>query len=241
MDPLTRSRSIARRQRRRRLLLFCQHPIAQQRFRHLLSRASFEISIIDAPPLPAAHAAIRANLAVIDCGDAEAGLEWVRGLRAQRPELPLVVLLASADDALSCLLLRLGVKGVVTYRQAPHQLARAAGQVSAGRYYAPRELLGPFVESVLPELQTRASLQPEAAISRREREVLELLLENLSNKEIASRLFVAERTVKFHVSNLLSKFGVERRADLIIRWLQRHNNGSWQARDLGRPLSPHVN
>ena len=53
------------------------------------------------------------------------------------------------------------------------------------------------------------SLDP-AGISRRQREVLDLLLGNLSNKEIAGKLFVCERTVKFHLSNLLSKFGVQR-------------------------------
>ena len=59
------------------------------------------------------------------------------------------------------------------------------------------------------------------ALSRREQEVLDSLLENLSNKEIASKLNIAERTVKFHVSNLLSKFGVRRRADLILLTFQR--------------------
>jgi len=58
-------------------------------------------------------------------------------------------------------------------------------------------------------------------LSRREQEVLDALLENLANKEIASRLNIAERTVKFHVSNLLSKFGVRRRADLILLTFQR--------------------
>ena len=56
--------------------------------------------------------------------------------------------------------------------------------------------------------------------SRREQEVLDCLLENLANKEIADRLNISERTVKFHVSNLLSKFGVRRRADLILLSMQ---------------------
>src|SRR4029077_5382932 len=60
-----------------------------------------------------------------------------------------------------------------------------------------------------------------ANLSRREQEVLDSLLENLSNKEIASKLNIAERTVKFHVSNLLNKFGVRRRADLILLTFQR--------------------
>ncbi len=53
-------------------------------------------------------------------------------------------------------------------------------------------------------------------MSARQQEVRDFLLENLSNREIAERLHMSERTVKFHVSNLLSKFGFKRRADLIV-------------------------
>jgi DNA-binding CsgD family transcriptional regulator len=49
--------------------------------------------------------------------------------------------------------------------------------------------------------------------------VLEALLENLSNKEIADRLHISERTAKFHVSNLLAKFRLRRRQDLILHCL----------------------
>jgi len=78
-------------------------------------------------------------------------------------------------------------------------------------------------------------------VSRREREVLDLLLDNLCNKEIASKLFISERTVKFHVSNLLSKFGVQRRADLIVLWMQRSTAFPWLQQDLRRSASAHVN
>ena len=46
-------------------------------------------------------------------------------------------------------------------------------------------------------------------------------MENLSNKEIANNLRISERTVKFHVSNLLAKHGVQRRSDLILLYFQR--------------------
>ena len=64
-----------------------------------------------------------------------------------------------------------------------------------------------------------------ANITVREREVLDALLENLANKEIADRLNISERTVKFHVSSLLEKFSVRRRADLILLCLQEHTPG----------------
>jgi DNA-binding NarL/FixJ family response regulator len=61
------------------------------------------------------------------------------------------------------------------------------------------------------------STTPVIGSSRREREIIDVLLLSLSNnKEIASRLNISERTVKFHVSNLLVKFNLKRRADLML-------------------------
>jgi len=192
--------------------------------------------------LPIPKTARPFRLAVIDSHDAQAVLEFVHALRLAEPELPLLVLLPALDDPLTYSLLRLGVKGVLAYAQAPRELRRAAHHVADGAYCAPRELLARFIELVLPELHGCRSPQPKVEISRREREVLDLLLENLSNKEIAAKLFVSERTVKFHVSNLLSKFRAQRRADLIIQWMQRsRRDGPWPARDLGKPLTAHIN
>jgi DNA-binding NarL/FixJ family response regulator len=61
-------------------------------------------------------------------------------------------------------------------------------------------------------------------LSQREQEVLDALLGSLVNKEIGSRLNISERTVKFHVSNILSKFGVRRRADLILLCYQKRES-----------------
>jgi DNA-binding CsgD family transcriptional regulator len=78
--------------------------------------------------------------------------------------------------------------------------------------------LGAFLDSLLGGAnETRTP----GGLSRREQEVLASLLQNLSNKEIAVRLNISERTVKFHVSNLLSKFSVQRRADLLVQSLGR--------------------
>ena len=64
-----------------------------------------------------------------------------------------------------------------------------------------------------------------ANLTQREREVLDALLENLANKEIADRLHISERTVKFHVSSLLEKFSVRRRTDLILLCFQDPSPG----------------
>ena len=185
--------------------------------------------------------AAQTALAVIDGGDLRATLDLVRTLRSKQNGLHLLVLLPTLEDNVAYSLLRLGVKGMLTYDQAPRALCRAVRQLAAGAYWVPRDLLTRFLESVLPELHGVRSIDAAVAISRREREVLDLLLDNLSNKEIAGKLFVSERTVKFHVSNLLSKFHVPRRADLIVLWMRRSRTHPWPSPDLGQSISAHIN
>lgn len=121
----------------------------------------------------------------------------------------------STDDSNN--LLRLGVKGLLTYAGASAQLARALPQVAHGGFWVPRSTLSEFVDSILGDAHgRRLKVATAKELSRREQEVLDTLLENLANKEIASRFNISERTVKFHVSNLLAKFNVRRRADLIL-------------------------
>jgi DNA-binding NarL/FixJ family response regulator len=74
--------------------------------------------------------------------------------------------------------------------------------------------------------QVQSSKPTGTEISRREQDIVDGLLLNLSNKEIASKLNISERTVKFHVSNLLTKFNVQRRADLILLWYQQKAQNS---------------
>jgi DNA-binding NarL/FixJ family response regulator len=233
------------RRRCRELFLFCSHPVAQGQFTRLLQRAEFRVVLCRELRLPkdldGSFDSEEPCLAVVDASDLLATLEFVRMLRLEQRTAHLLVLLPSLEDSVSSPLLRLGVKGLLTYDQAPRELGRAAGQVASGAYWVPRELLTRFVESILPELRGAKSLDNEVDLSRREREVLDLLLDNLANKEIAAKLFVSERTIKFHVSNLLSKFRVQRRADLIVLWMQRSSAYPWLTRDLGKSLSTHVN
>jgi DNA-binding NarL/FixJ family response regulator len=113
--------------------------------------------------------------------------------------------------------LRCGAKALLTYADAREQLPKALPQVAAGGFWVPRTILSGFVDSILSSAGNgRGKGTSITGLSRREQEVLQAVLENLSNKEIAAKLNISERTVKFHVSHLLEKFGVRRRADLIL-------------------------
>ena len=141
--------------------------------------------------------------------------------RGARTDIKIIVVGENHAENNSFSLLRLGVKGLLTYMEAREQLIRALPLVANGGFWVPRQLLSGFVDSRLTSQGRRLKTDSVTNLSRREQEVLDSLLENLSNKEIASKLNIAERTVKFHVSNLLNKFGVRRRADLILLTFQR--------------------
>jgi DNA-binding NarL/FixJ family response regulator len=141
-------------------------------------------------------------------------------LLAHAPACRVVVVAETFDEDDSILLLKLGVRGLIRYTSLADQLPRALAAVTRGGYWAPRSLISRVIDVVQGPARARPAGARGARLSRREEEVLNALVGNLSNKEIAQRLYISERTVKFHVSNVLSKFGVARRSDLIVQLLQ---------------------
>ena len=103
------------------------------------------------------------------------------------PEARLIVVGEQHTDANSFSLLRLGVKGLLTYVEARDQLIRALPLVAAGGFWVPRSVLSGFVDSILTGQGRRLKTDAVTNLSRREQEVLDSLLENLSNKEIAEQ------------------------------------------------------
>lgn len=144
----------------------------------------------------------------------------VAAVQERYPSARLLVVAKKFSEATAFPLLRLGVKGLLRYSEVEPKLPLALRAVAADGFWVPRKLLSHFVDWIVSRVRGHALASGPGGLSRRERDVLEALLENLSNKEIASKLNISERTVKFHVSNVLTKFGVRRRADLIVLCFQ---------------------
>jgi DNA-binding NarL/FixJ family response regulator len=207
--------------------LLSPHPLVLSEFERLLAKAS-QFRVIPkqlestlAPDLRSLDPP-KAQVYVIDAHAArQATGALLTNILERYPDARLIVVGDSVNESASFSLLRLGVKGILSYAEARDQLFRALPLVSQGGFWVPRSVLSGFVDSILTSQGRRLKTDAVTNLSRREQEVLDSLLENLSNKEIASKLNIAERTVKFHVSNLLNKFGVRRRADLILLTFQR--------------------
>lgn len=147
------------------------------------------------------------------------GLAATRLLTTELPEIAVVVLTASEEDADLFEAVKSGAQGYLQKDlEADRFFALLEGVTRGEPALTPalaRKLLGAFARPA-PEAASPASL------TAREQEVLELLVQGItSNRELAKRLFVSENTIKYHLRNILDKLHVENRAQ-VIAYAHRH-------------------
>ena len=204
--------------------LFSPHSLALEELRRILSASGTPVDAcrIDftlAPRgLPALHGA---DFCVVDAAAPRPATDaLIAAILAESPLARIVVLAEDFGEDEGCALLGLGVKGLVRYADARGHLLRALSAIEAGDFWAPRSFVARLMESSVAAVRGRSLTGSAGLVSKRESDVLDAIVENLSNKEIAVRLNISERTVKFHVSNLLAKFHVGRRSDLIRLYIR---------------------
>jgi DNA-binding NarL/FixJ family response regulator len=207
--------------RRITVSLFSFHPLLPSEFERILPEEGFRVLVRRVDPDerldPDRLAVPRASVCVVESHRQSDRTEaLVASIASKQATARLLVIAEKFNEASAFPLLRLGVKGLMTYSDVEKQLARSLRVIAESGFWVPRTLLSRFVESALKGARRPPAMTTTRRLSRREAEVLELLLQNLSNKEIASQLHISARTAKFHVSNLLAKHGVRRRADLIL-------------------------
>jgi DNA-binding NarL/FixJ family response regulator len=164
----------------------------------------------------------KATIYVVDAFSTGGMTESIVGaIRVNHPASRIIVLVPRIDRSKQFPLLQLGVKGLVAFPNVGRMLPRAITTIGGGGIWMPRTLISSFLDSVLPPQSRDQGAVTAYRLSRREREVLDCVLKNRSNKEIAQALHIAESTVKFHLAQLFQKFGVHRRADLILQSMQQ--------------------
>lgn len=174
----------------------------------LLPHAASEAEALTRPDLP--------RLFLLDGCSLTLELGPLSGrLRANSPGSKFLALLAPdrSGEAEMISLFHWGIDGFVTlHRKWKAELPKAALAVLQGKVWVPSEVLLAFVQQMKTLLDKQ--LVAGQSLTAREGQVLQLLFRRLTNKEIAHQLNISERTAKFHVSNVLSKLGLENRRDL---------------------------
>lgn len=140
------------------------------------------------------------------------GLVATRELHRRRPAIAIVTLTRHGDDAYLEELLRAGASGYVLKQSPPTELLQAIRTVANGRQYVDSSLTGRLTASFL---EREGGKPAEGAATEREVEVLKLIAEGYSNKEIAGRLSLSVKTVETHKANGMRKLGLTGRIDVV--------------------------
>ena len=144
------------------------------------------------------------------------GAAATRAIRERCPQIQVIALTSSKEKELVQGALEAGAIGYLLKNVTAGELAGAIRAAHAGK-----PTLAPEAAQALIQA-TREPPSPGYDLTPREREVLTLMVEGLSNPEIAERLVLSASTVKFHVSNILSKLGVTSRTEAVALAVQHH-------------------
>jgi DNA-binding NarL/FixJ family response regulator len=213
-----------------RVFLLDDHEIVRRGLRELLEAAG-DIEVVgEAGTAEEAMGRIPAttpDVAVLDVrlpdGD---GVSVCRDIRSKMPDLNCLMLTSFADDEALFDAIMAGASGYVLKQIRGNELVDAIRKVAAGQ-----SLLDPSVTAKVLERLRTGSQEDEKleGLTDQERKILDLLAEGLTNREIADRMFLAEKTVKNYVSNLLTKMGMQRRTEAAVyaaRLSERHKRST---------------
>jgi two-component system, NarL family, response regulator DevR len=200
-----------------RIFLLDDHEIVRRGIADLLmSQPGFEI-VGEAATADEARNRIPAtnpDVAILDARLPDgSGIDVCRDIRSAMPSTYCLILTSYDDQDAVLAAVLAGASGYLLKE------VRAAGIIDAVRQVAlGRSLIDPgLVEQVMARIRHGSPTENKvAALTEREREVLELIAEGLTNRQIGERLFLAEKTVKNYVSSLLSKLGMERRTQAAV-------------------------
>lgn len=199
-----------------RILLLDDHPVVRAGLRAFLElqgdlRVTYEAGTLAEArkQLEAAPAEELPDLAILDLKLPDGrGTGLIETLRTLAPDARILVLSSFLEDDAVREAIHGGAHGWLDKQQGPAALADAVRAVLRGEYR-----IAPAAVRALAEPATE---DPFTELTPREREVLRGIAQGLSNREIAARLGVAEKTVKTHAGNVYSKLGVERRTQAAV-------------------------
>jgi len=202
-----------------RILLADDHVLVRQGLKSLLEREGFQVVAEASDGQDAVNHArsLQPDIAVLDismpiCN----GLEAAREIRASSLKTKTILLTQHDEEQYVSDALDAGVKGYVTKSQASTDLLHAIRQVSRGEVY-----LSPGISSAVMEAFRTKSQKPKDPLSARERQVLQLIAEGKSTKDVATLLGISVKTAESHRTRLMKKLDIHETASLVLYAVRR--------------------
>lgn len=161
---------------------------------------------------------LRPDLVILDISLPDrSGLEVTREIRKQLPATRVIILSMHLRVDYVTKAFRSGATGYVTKEAAPERLFECIQCVSRGDYFMDPSLHHAVVEKLMAQTEQRAADEESgySALTQREQEILRLLAEGLSAKEVADKLFISQKTVENHRSNIMKKLDLHSVVELV--------------------------
>lgn len=200
-----------------RLFLLDDHEVVRRGLKDLLEQED-DIEVVGESGLAQDAAAriplIKPNVAVLDARLPDgSGIEVCRDVRSADPSIAVIILTSYDDDDALFAAIMAGAAGYVLKQVRGTDLVEAVRRVAGGQ-----SLLDPAVtQRVLRRIREgQPADDPLESLTKQERRILDLIGEGLTNRQIATEMFLAEKTVKNYVTQLLSKLGLERRTQAAV-------------------------
>ena len=200
-----------------RVFLVDDHEVVRVGIRELLS-ASPDLEVVgEASSVTEALTMVPAtnpDVAVLDVRLPDGnGIELCRELRSRMPELNVLMLTSFTDDEALFDAIMAGASGFVLKRILGTDLTAAVKTVAAGQSLLDARSTAALLNRIRRE---REQGDPVRALTEQERTVFDYIGDGLTNRQIADQMFLAEKTVKNYVSNLLAKMGMARRTEAAV-------------------------
>jgi DNA-binding NarL/FixJ family response regulator len=199
------------------VFLLDDHEVVRHGLRALLESAG-DIRVVgesgSAVEAAARIPALRPDVAILDGRLPDgSGVDVCRQVRSVDPSIQALILTSYDDDEALFAAIMAGAAGYVLKQIAGTDLIETVRRVAAGQ-----SLIDPSLTARVLQRLREGTREPSelAALTEREREILTLIAEGLTNRQIGERLFLAEKTVKNYVSTLLAKLGLERRTQAAV-------------------------
>jgi DNA-binding NarL/FixJ family response regulator len=203
-----------------RILLADDHALMRRGLRALLERQNGFAVVAEAADGREAvetAAAVSPDVAVIDIGMPNLnGIEAARRITEKRPETAVVILSMHADESYVLRALKSGARGYLLKDSPEEDLINAIRAVHNGKAFFSPEISKMLAEDYMRQMRQRGVEDSYELLTPREREILQMLGEGNSNKEVAAKLNLSLHTVETHRGNLLEKLNLHSTAELIL-------------------------
>jgi two-component system, NarL family, response regulator NreC len=202
-----------------RVLVADDHPIVLQGLKTLLDREGFEIigEASDGGQVVSRAMELQPDLIVLDIGmPVMTGIEAAVEIRRAVPSAKLILLTMHTENRYILEALRSGVRGYVLKSRASGELIEAIDEILKGRIY-----LSPGISQTVVEAYLQQNVGESESLTRRELQVLQLVAEGKTTKEIGTSLGVSVKTADSHRSNIMHKLNLHSVADLVRYAIRR--------------------